>query len=170
MEHVQPHLKPAYFQAACLTSSEHVFGFGPWKTAAESCLYMHRLGNRMEGEQAGGQGVPQQACFEYPDVRPTLYTLYPCFFTNTVLGTCSDFNQETGFHFYQFLPLCGDCGFSTIHLPSVFQKFISTSCLLMILTICSQTVMDLLYSVFPQCHSLLFCTFYMLFQQCVEKS
>lgn len=49
MEHVQPHPKLAYFQSACLTSSEHVFGFSLWKMAAVFCSVDAQF-----GEENGG--------------------------------------------------------------------------------------------------------------------
>lgn len=130
MEHAQPHPKPAYFQAPGLTS-EHVLGFSLWKTAAVSCSAHAQVGEENGGGVGRWIGCSVADLHLIPGCMPTLQ---PCFFTDTTLGTYSSFNQETGFHFHQFLPLRGDGGFPTIHLLSVVQKSINISCLLMIFT------------------------------------
>lgn len=123
MEHAHSHPNPASFQAACSTSSEHFFGCGLWMAAA---LYTQRWGKARENEWADGSGSSIADLQLIPRCGPTLYS---CLFT-LENHAWNLFEVQLG-NWISLAPVssCGG-GFPTIHLFSVFWKFINMSCLL----------------------------------------
>lgn len=57
-DHAHSHPEPTYFQAAGLTSSEHLFGYGLWMAPLLASLYVQKQGKTWANKRAGGSGIP----------------------------------------------------------------------------------------------------------------